>query len=452
MHRQGSHDGADPDAVHEPTACWPLRATRAARGRGERGGTCGRVRAGEPCTSRARQGRVRRLPCPARRRLQDSSGRPDFPASISWSATPSGTSSSPRSSPTSSSGGDADHLDSLIDRYQPDVIVHEVAEFAGLLVATAHGIPYVDLSYGSLIGSSLLRAAGEAAAPHWRARGLEPHPVAGLFRYLYVDTCPPSLQSPEIASVAAVQRLRPAAAERPDVDPPDWLDRLDSAAIVYLTMGTVWNRNLDVFRTVIEAVRDEDIALIVTVGRHNDPASLGPQPDDVLVHQYIPQGVLLPRCDAVITHGGSGTLLVLLNHVCHHRLRCLGWTTGWTTRTPAAEPPGVRAELDRVAGTRSRSRARRCRRGASDRHPHRPSAARDGVQEIQRQRAGPRRARSVPNGSAPCRVRRRRSRRFAGQGSRATTVVRSDSQGRNVRSRVLAASAADQRFRTGGRR
>ena len=60
---------------------------------------------------------------------------------------------------------------------------------------------------------------------------------------------------------------------------------------------------------MIEAVRDEDIALIVTVGRHNDPASLGPQPDNVLVHQYIPQGVLLPRCDAVITHGGSGTTL-----------------------------------------------------------------------------------------------------------------------------------------------
>ena len=203
----------------------------------------------------------------------------------------------------------ADDLDSIIDIWQPDVIVHEVAELAAPLVAAAHGIPYIDLSYGSLIVSSLLRAAGEAAAPHWRARGLEPHPVAGLFRYLYVDTCPPSLQSSEIRSVAAVQRLRPAAAQRPDVDPPDWLDRLDSAAIVYLTMGTVWNRNLDVFRTVIEAVRDDGIALIVTVGRHNDPASLGPQPDNVLVHQYIPQGVLLPRCDAVITHGGSGTTL-----------------------------------------------------------------------------------------------------------------------------------------------
>ena len=203
----------------------------------------------------------------------------------------------------------ADDLDPIVETWQPDVVVHEVAEFAAPLVATALGIPYVDVSYGSLIGSSLLRAAGEAVAPHWRARGLEPHPVAGLFRYLYVDTCPPSLQSPEIAAVAAVQRLRPAAAERPDVDPPDWLDGLDAAAVVYLTMGTVWNRNLDVFRTVIEAVGDEDLALIVTVGRNTDPASLGPTPDDVHVHQYIPQGVLLPRCDAVITHGGSGTIL-----------------------------------------------------------------------------------------------------------------------------------------------
>jgi MGT family glycosyltransferase len=133
--------------------------------------------------------------------------------------------------------------------------------------------------------------------------------MAGLFRYLYIDTCPPALQSPEIATVAPVQRLRPAAADSASVDPPDWLGRLDSPAIVYLTMGTVWNRNIDVFRTVIEAVRDEDIDLIVTIGRGNDPASLGSQPDNVHVHQYIPQAVLLPRCDAVITHGGAGTTL-----------------------------------------------------------------------------------------------------------------------------------------------
>ena len=74
-------------------------------------------------------------------------------------------------------------------------------------------------------------------------------------------------------------------------------------------MGTVWNRNLNIFRTVIDAVHDEDITLVVTMGRLNDPVSLGPQPDNVHVHHYIPQGVLLPRCDAVVTHGGSGTTL-----------------------------------------------------------------------------------------------------------------------------------------------
>jgi UDP:flavonoid glycosyltransferase YjiC (YdhE family) len=203
----------------------------------------------------------------------------------------------------------AEDLEAIVDTWRPQIIVHEVAELAAPLVGTARGIPYADVGYGALIGSSLLRATGEAAAPHWRARGLEPHPVAGLFRHLYVDTCPPALQSPEIASSTAVQQLRPAAAEGPSAAPPEWLDRLDSAAIVYLTMGTAWNRNLDIFRLVIEAVRDEDIALIVTVGRQNDPAGLGPQPDKVVVHRYVPQGELLPRCHAVITHGGAGTTL-----------------------------------------------------------------------------------------------------------------------------------------------
>ncbi|MEJ7721852.1 MAG: nucleotide disphospho-sugar-binding domain-containing protein [Ilumatobacteraceae bacterium] len=204
----------------------------------------------------------------------------------------------------------ADDLEIIVENWRPQLLVHEVAELAAPLVGSAHGLAYVDVSYGALIGSSLLRAAGEAAAPHWRARGLEPHAVAGLFRYLYVDTCPPSLQNPEIASISAVQLLRPAAAELPDADPPEWLDRLSSAAaIVYLTMGTVWNQDLDIFRSVISAIRDEDIALIITVGRQNDPASLGPPGANVVVRQYIPQGVLLPRCDAVVTHGGAGTTL-----------------------------------------------------------------------------------------------------------------------------------------------
>lgn len=204
-------------------------------------------------------------------------------------------------------------LESIMSAWQPDLVVHEMAELAAPLVSTARGIPYVDVGYGSLIPRALLEEAGAAAAAHWRASGLEPHPLAGVFRYLYVDPCPPALQNPEIADVAAVQRMRPAAGEAQVTERSTWLEDLPHRPTVYVTLGTIWNTDLDVFRLVIEALRDR-VNLIVTVGRQNDPALLGPQPRGVIIRSYIPQHELLPWCDAVVAHGGSGTVLGALAH------------------------------------------------------------------------------------------------------------------------------------------
>lgn len=199
-------------------------------------------------------------------------------------------------------------LESIMSAWQPDLVVHEMAELAAPLVSTAMGIPYVDVGYGSLIPRAVLDAAGAAAAVHWRARRLEPHPVAGLLHFLYVDPCPPALQNPEITDVAAVQPMRPAVGETHVKDRSTWLDDLPHRPTVYVTLGTIWNTDLDVFRLVIEALRDR-VNLIVTVGRQNDPAVLGPQPSGVVVSRYIPQHEVLPWCDAVVVHGGSGTVL-----------------------------------------------------------------------------------------------------------------------------------------------
>ena len=204
-------------------------------------------------------------------------------------------------------------LESIMSAWRPHLVVHEMAELAGPLVSTALGIPYVDVGYGSLIPRALLEGAGAAAAAHWRARGLEPHPLAGVFRYLYVDPCPPALQNPEIADVAAVQRMRPAAGEAQVTQRSALLEDLPRRPIVYVTLGTIWNTDLDVFRVVIEALRDH-VNLIVTVGRQNDPAMLGPQPRGVIIRSYIAQHELLPWCDAVVAHGGSGTVLGALAH------------------------------------------------------------------------------------------------------------------------------------------
>jgi UDP:flavonoid glycosyltransferase YjiC (YdhE family) len=203
----------------------------------------------------------------------------------------------------------ADDLDRVLDQWRPDLVVHEMAELAAPLVCSTRALPYIDVSYGPLIPANLLRAAGQAAAPHWQARGLDPDPFAGLLRHLYVDTCPPSVQYPEISSVPAVQPLRPAAAALAPEPLPDWLAALGDRPLVYLTLGTVFNRDLGVFAAVLDGIRDEQVSVVVTVGQNNDPAELGAQPANIVVRRYVPQATLLPHCHAAVIHGGAGTML-----------------------------------------------------------------------------------------------------------------------------------------------
>jgi MGT family glycosyltransferase len=69
-----------------------------------------------------------------------------------------------------------------------------------------------------------------------------------------------------------------------------------------------------ILEAILVGLRDEPITLIVTIGRDQDPASFGPQPANVHIERYVPQSLLFPICDLVVTHGGSGTVLTALDH------------------------------------------------------------------------------------------------------------------------------------------
>jgi UDP:flavonoid glycosyltransferase YjiC (YdhE family) len=201
----------------------------------------------------------------------------------------------------------ANDLISVVEQWKPNLVIHDVAEFAGPLVATMSGVPYVEHSYGPAIQDGVIRAAGEAAAPSWSSRGLTPHPLGGFYRYLYLDVCPPSLQVPEPLTGVA-QSIRTVETQPPATHLP-WLDALRGLPLIYVTLGTVYNRNLDVFRALLAGLRDEALNIVITVGKQNDRATFGRQPSNVHVHQYIPQEQLLPHCAAVVTHGGAGSTL-----------------------------------------------------------------------------------------------------------------------------------------------
>ena len=82
--------------------------------------------------------------------------------------------------------------------------------------------------------------------------------------------------------------------------------------LVYLTFGTVFSE-YELFAAALAGIRELGVGVVVTVGNSGDPAALGPQPANVVIERYIPQTQILPLCDAVASHAGSGTALAALS-------------------------------------------------------------------------------------------------------------------------------------------
>jgi UDP:flavonoid glycosyltransferase YjiC (YdhE family) len=196
----------------------------------------------------------------------------------------------------------------IIDEWRPDVLVHEEGEFTAPLAAALRGIPAAIHGWPApTIGEERARRIGAALAPLWKARGVEPEALGGLFRHLHLDCCPPSLQGKRVVESCTVRSLRPIPYDaNGGNDVPPGLGST-GRPLVYVTLGTVpaFNRAPEIFALVIEALRDERLDLIVTVGPNNDPRMLGSQPSNVRVERYVPQSSLLPQCDVVVCHGGA---------------------------------------------------------------------------------------------------------------------------------------------------
>lgn len=207
----------------------------------------------------------------------------------------------------------------VVEDFAPDVIVHEEGEYGGPLMAAALGVPSIVVGWPVPLRSpTLLRKLDQALAETWVEAGLTPSPLAGIYDHLYVDTCPPSLQAAHAAMIPNRQQMRPLLdeARTAALDEP-LVDRLPGVSTVHLTFGTVLSLaggTLDIVRRVVNALRDEPIRLVVSVGHRNDTGVFGPSTDRLIVGRFWPHRLLLPHCDAVICHGGAGSTIAALSH------------------------------------------------------------------------------------------------------------------------------------------
>jgi UDP:flavonoid glycosyltransferase YjiC (YdhE family) len=199
-------------------------------------------------------------------------------------------------------------------KWQPDLLVHDNAELAAPVVAAVLQRPCVTHAFGGAVPAEVAGAPSEQVTSMWAEHGLQTPPFSGLFSDGYLDICPSSVQGVAVDHIGRRIPLRPGSySGEPTGALPPIVTSPDEQPLVYLTLGTVVN-NVGLMAAALDALDEHDVRVLVTVGNHGDPQALGPRPRHVDVQRWVCQSEVLPYCDLVMSHGGSGTFLAALSH------------------------------------------------------------------------------------------------------------------------------------------
>ncbi len=192
-------------------------------------------------------------------------------------------------------------LKGAFERFRPDLVVREPAEYASAAVAEQRGVRHVQVAIGL---AEVEAASVEVAAPALRA--FDPDLPERLLAAPYVTRLPAALDPSPFPTTLRVRD--PTPHERPRPLPDWWAGSTDP--LVYLTLGTVAGslpEATEVYRAAVAAVDGLPVRVLVTLGHDGDAALLGTLPSNVHAERWVPQRDVLAQAAVVLCHGGSGT-------------------------------------------------------------------------------------------------------------------------------------------------
>jgi zeaxanthin glucosyltransferase len=154
--------------------------------------------------------------------------------------------------------------------------------------------------------------------------------VAAINRYRRGWGLTPYLRTPDSYSPFAQISQQPAAFEYPRTQLPAHFhftgpfhhatqrepiafpfDKLTGKPLVYASMGTLQNRQVEIFATIAAACQDLPVQLVISLGSTSQ--ELRSFPGNPIVVSYAPQLELLKLATLMITHGGLNTALECLS-------------------------------------------------------------------------------------------------------------------------------------------
>jgi UDP:flavonoid glycosyltransferase YjiC (YdhE family) len=191
-----------------------------------------------------------------------------------------------------------------------DVIVRGSGELAGLVAGAILDLPVASAApsaakfYESMIRPAVARAAAE--------HGLDGDVVAAAdFEILRIDRTPTSLEMPDYVAPPNAINVRPEAYDGGGELPP-WFEDLGERPLVYVTLGTVMNGNIPLFRLIADALADQPFDVVIALGHGIPREALGEVAGNIRVGGYLPQARILERASAVVNHGGYNTVSAAL--------------------------------------------------------------------------------------------------------------------------------------------
>ena len=86
------------------------------------------------------------------------------------------------------------------------------------------------------------------------------------------------------------------------------LEKDKDKKLIYISLGTIDNQNLDFYKNCFEALGSrDDIMVVMSIGNRINIEDLGTIPKNFKVFNYVPQLKLLKKVNLFITHGGMNS-------------------------------------------------------------------------------------------------------------------------------------------------
>ncbi len=89
----------------------------------------------------------------------------------------------------------------------------------------------------------------------------------------------------------------------------EFLPHLDSQKkLIYISMGTIYNDNLDFYKVCVEAFKGSNYEVIISVGDFVNVSAFKTLPSNITIKNYVPQLEVLKKADLFITHAGMNSV------------------------------------------------------------------------------------------------------------------------------------------------